>query len=152
MGGSWWIESPEDYIIGNGEYGVLLYEPYKSQLLPHWKFRTPEEACKSANTILQMFYQYLDRDDFPGADMAKKYLRMGFTRSQRYAKYPGGVKKGNTPQIWYDPEKRQSACIFKKAFDEANSNKKLKYLRKKHTTENISDKQGKWNTNIYSTN
>jgi hypothetical protein len=34
--------------IGRGEQGVLLVEPYKSEILPHWRFRTATEARKSA--------------------------------------------------------------------------------------------------------
>ena len=30
---------PELYHIGKGEQGVLLVEPYKSELLPHWSFQ-----------------------------------------------------------------------------------------------------------------
>ena len=37
-------EQPELYAIGRGEQGVLLVEPYKSELLPHWRFKNPEIA------------------------------------------------------------------------------------------------------------
>jgi hypothetical protein len=39
---------PELYQVGRGEQGVLLVEPHKSELLPHWRFRTPalaEASC-----------------------------------------------------------------------------------------------------------
>ena len=42
---------PELYIVGKGEQGVLLAEPYKSEILPFWKFRTPAEAKKSTAAI-----------------------------------------------------------------------------------------------------
>ena len=32
---------PELYRVGRGEQGVLLVEPYKSELLPHCRFKTP---------------------------------------------------------------------------------------------------------------
>lgn len=32
---------PELYGTGRGEQGVLLVEPYKSEILPYWKFKTP---------------------------------------------------------------------------------------------------------------
>jgi hypothetical protein len=35
---------PELYRIGKGEQGVLLLQPYKSEILPHWKFKTVAEA------------------------------------------------------------------------------------------------------------
>ena len=39
-----------------------------------------------------MFIKYLLEGDFVGADMAKKYLHMGFTRSRRYANHKSGIK------------------------------------------------------------
>lgn len=41
-------DTPELYQVGKGEQGVLLVEPYKSELLPYWRFRTPDIAEKSA--------------------------------------------------------------------------------------------------------
>ena len=77
---------PHLYKIGRGQQGVLVCEPYKSEIGKHWRFKTPNVAQKSAETIYKMFIKYLLEDDFVGADMAKKYLHMGFTRSRRYAK------------------------------------------------------------------
>jgi hypothetical protein len=37
-------QRPELYRIGRGEQGVLLVEPYKGELLPHWRFKTVAEA------------------------------------------------------------------------------------------------------------
>ncbi|HBH65581.1 MAG TPA: DUF4385 domain-containing protein, partial [Erwinia persicina] len=31
---------PEHYQVGRGEQGVLMVEPYKSEILPHWRFKT----------------------------------------------------------------------------------------------------------------
>lgn len=39
-----------------------------------------------------LFNAYLSKGDFVGADMALKYLQMGFTRARRYANYKGGKK------------------------------------------------------------
>lgn len=127
---------PELYAIGKGEQGVLLVEPYKSEILPHWRFKTPEIAQASADKIYQMFLDYLAADDFVGADMARKFLQMGFTRSRRYANYKGGRKyegpvpadkKGQSgshgrPQLERqveDPVKAASARIFKEKWDMA---------------------------------
>ncbi|TDB67384.1 DUF4385 domain-containing protein [Arundinibacter roseus] len=85
-------KNPELYRIGVGEQGVLLVEPYKSELLPHWKFRTEELARISAQTIFGLFEKYLLENDFIGADMARKYLQMGFTRARRYANHKSGRK------------------------------------------------------------
>ena len=34
-------KNPELYKVGIGEQGVLLVEPYKSEILPYWRFKTP---------------------------------------------------------------------------------------------------------------
>lgn len=122
-------QHPELYRIGHGEQGVLLVEPYKSELLPLWKFRTPEDARQSAEAIYQKFLAYRGKGDFVGMDMARKYLQMGYTRSRRYAnhrsgqKYDGPVpddKKGQSGAHGRevlppdpDPLKAESARIFK---------------------------------------
>ena len=51
-------QHPELYRIGRGEQGVLLVEPYKSEILPYWKFKTPDIARQSADTIYSLFLQY----------------------------------------------------------------------------------------------
>jgi hypothetical protein len=83
---------PELYRVGRGEEGVLVAEPYKSELLPLWRFRTPEVAQKSARALLAAFTRYRKARDFVGMDMARKYLQMGFTRARRYANHSSGRK------------------------------------------------------------
>ncbi|WP_342645539.1 DUF4385 domain-containing protein [Mucilaginibacter sp. CSA2-8R] len=85
-------QHPEQYRIGKGEQGVLLVEPYKSEILPHWRFKTPDIAVASAQSILQLFEDYKQAGDFVGMDMARKFLQMGYTRSRRYANHKGGKK------------------------------------------------------------
>ena len=43
---------PELYRIGRGEQGVLSVEPYKSEILPHWRF-ADEEKAQAARTAQQ---------------------------------------------------------------------------------------------------
>jgi hypothetical protein len=85
-------ERPDLYRVGKGEQGVLLVEPYKGELLPHWRFKTIGEAQQSSARIHKMFLAYLKAEDFPGADMARKFLQMGWTRARRYANHKGGRK------------------------------------------------------------
>ncbi|MBU1823039.1 MAG: DUF4385 domain-containing protein [Bacteroidetes bacterium] len=85
-------EHPELYRIGVGEQGVLLVQPYKSEILPYWKFKNKEVARASAIRIFELFEEYLKNHDFVGADMARKYLQMGFTRARRYANHKSGRK------------------------------------------------------------
>lgn len=83
---------PELYRVGKGEQGVLICQPYKSEIGPHWRFRTPEVAQESSTMIFGLFREYINQNDFVGADMARKYLQMGYTRARRYANYKGGKK------------------------------------------------------------
>ena len=131
-------EHPEKYHIGRGELGVLSAEPYKSEILPHWKFATPDKATVSANKILAMFYEYKQQGDFVGMDMAGKFLQMGYTRSRRYANHKGGKKydgpvpadkKGQSgahgrpelPRSPEDPIKAESARIFHERYETAKN-------------------------------
>ena len=51
-------ERPELYCVGVGEQGVLLVRPYRDELLPLWRFRTPEVAKASAAALLAKFHEY----------------------------------------------------------------------------------------------
>ena len=62
-------ENPHLYKVGRGQQGVLICQPYKSELHIHWRFKTPEQAKQSAQTIYMMFLDYLKQEDFVGADM-----------------------------------------------------------------------------------
>src|SRR5688572_11823220 len=85
-------KQPSLYRTGKGEQGVLLVEPYKSELLPLWNFKTPALARKSAAAIYKIFLAFARANDFVGMDMARKFLQMGFTRSRRYANHRSGKK------------------------------------------------------------
>ena len=71
-------DRPELYRVGKGEQGVLLVEPYKSEILPHWRFKNSRHRYKNqARRSIELFLQYLADDDFVGADMARKFLANG---------------------------------------------------------------------------
>lgn len=70
------------------------------------------------------FQEYKQQDDFCGADLARKYVQMGFTRSRRYAARSGGRKRDKQgraiPKLDRkdeDPAKAESAALFKAALD-----------------------------------
>jgi hypothetical protein len=129
---------PERYRIGRGEQGVLIAEPYKSEILPHWRFATPAKAEASAEKIYAMFLAYKDEEDFVGMDMARKFLQMGFTRSRRYANHASGKKYDDEGQVRdqdegsEDSPKAQSARIFHRLYREAAEDKDYKRLRAAH--------------------
>ncbi|NJR40638.1 MAG: DUF4385 domain-containing protein [Leptolyngbyaceae cyanobacterium CSU_1_4] len=124
-------QHPELYCIGKGEQGVLLVEPYKSEILPYWKFRTPEIAHQSAEKIYELFLAYKSQDDFVGMDMARKFLQMGYTRSRRYANHKSGRKYDRNSRLILPPEedpiKAQSAKIFYEKWQLAKID--LEYLK-----------------------
>ena len=127
---------PELYRVGIGEQGVLLVEPYKSELLPHWRFRTPSDARRSSEIIYRMFVAYVRRGDLPGADMARKFLQMGWTRARRYANRKSGRKydadTGMTLPRSEDPEKAAAAAIFYERYVKARENRRYKKLKAAH--------------------
>src|ERR1700712_1995107 len=118
---------PNRYRVGKGEQGLLIWEPYKSELTPHWRFKTAAIAKRSAAKIHRMLKGYLDRDDFVGADMARKFLQMGYTRARRYANYKGGRKYDKNAGYALnergtgDPEKAESAAIFYEVWKKAEA-------------------------------
>ena len=50
------------------EIKTLLVEPYESEILPQWRFKTVPEATRSSRTIYRMFLHYLVEGDFVGMD------------------------------------------------------------------------------------
>ena len=104
-------------------------------------------ASESSAAIYGLFEAYLKAHDFVGADMARKFIQMGFTRARRYANHRGGKKyagpvpadkKGQSgahgrpelPRTTHpDPDKVEAAAIFKRTWDAAKANPE--YLRQK---------------------
>ena len=142
-------DCPDLYRVGKGEQGVLLVVPYKSEILPYWRFKNPEIAQQSSEKIYEMFLEYLAKDDFVGADMARKFIQMGYTRSRRYANHKSGRKYKTNPQKEFtkeaelkarkdilvnevDPIKAESAAIFKEKWIQAKTNEKYLQLLKRH--------------------
>jgi hypothetical protein len=129
-------KQPELYRVGRGEQGVLLVEPYRSEILPHWRFKTPAIARKSSARIFKMFKEYLAAEDFVGADMARKFLQMGWTRTRRYANYPSGRKydrktKKVLPRC-EDAVKAEAAQIFYAKYVKARETPRYKELKREH--------------------
>ncbi len=142
---------PSLYRIGRGEDGVLLVEPYTSEISPFWQFEDEAQATESSEKIFELFLDYLEKNDFVGADMARKFLLMGYTRARRYANHKKGSyktgrkNKGVTPKIKVAPVvstetekqprshedqvKAAVAKIFKEKSDQAKLNPKYIELK-----------------------
>ncbi|EAA2984079.1 DUF4385 domain-containing protein [Salmonella enterica] len=125
-------QQPELYQVGRGEQGVLLVEPYKSEILPFWRYKDEASALKSAEQIYQLFEAYRQQDDFVGMDMARKFIQMGYTRARRYANYKGGKKyaeDGSLNTRGNDPIKAAAATVFKGWWDKIRQDED--YLKRK---------------------
>ena len=128
--------------------------PYKDELLPLWRFRTPEVARESAAALFDKFLAHPREGNFAGADMARKLLQVGSTLARRFANHAGGKKdagpvpddrkgrssahgraelprvaEGATPA---QREKAETAAIFTARWDEASANPRYALLRTAH--------------------
>ena len=115
---------------------MLLVQPYKSELLPLWRFRTPDVAVASAANLTAAFERYKATGDFVGMDMARKFLQMGFTRARRYANHKSGRKWSPDrtevlPQD-IDPVKAESARIFYAAYVAAREDPTYVRMKAEH--------------------
>lgn len=131
---------PEAYRVGKGEQGVLICQPFKDEILPYWRFKTPAIAEESSQKIYALFLAYLEKGEFVGADMARKFLQMGFTRSRRYANYKGGKKYASDDYHLLergtgDAEKAKSADIFYQQWKKAEAQADYAALKKKWKAE-----------------
>ena len=129
-------KNPDLYRVGKGEQGVLMVEPYRTEIVQHWRFRTPEIAKESSAKIYEIFLEYKRQKDFVGMDMARKFLQMGITRARRYANHKSGRKyKKGTKEILpieEDLEKAESAKIFSVKYYLAKNDEVYQALLKEH--------------------
>lgn len=136
------------YEIGRGETGVLSFEPYKGHILPYWAFRTVPIARNSSEILWAIFESYVERKDFVGADMTRKFIQMGMTRARRYANHKGGRKYakdtgdklekwagGSEEDIRKRKEKEEASEIFKVAWRRCIEDERFKSLKKDWITE-----------------
>lgn len=137
-------KQPELYQVWKGEQGVLLVEPYKAEVLPYRRFKTPDIAKSSSEKLYELFEEYVNQEDFVGADMTRKFLQMWYTRARRYANHKSGQKYAKNPQHEAtmeeektarkkyllpddpDPIKAQSARIFYEKWQLAEENERYK--------------------------
>ena len=108
---------PERYRVGRGEQGVLTAEPYKSELLPLWRFKDEAAATTSSKALYAAFVAFRNARDFVGMDLTRKFLQMGYTRARRYANHRSGRKYDAQAHIAArdpDPEKARSAAVFQR--------------------------------------
>lgn len=135
---------PHLYRIGLGEQGVLSVEPYKSEILPLWRFKTPDIARVSSADLKKKFEDYRRQQDFIGMDMTRKFIQMGVTRARRYANWSGGKKytgevdeDGKKLKVERGPEdevKAESARIFGVVLRELQQDEEYIRMAEQHRT------------------
>ena len=141
-------QHPELYRIGSGEEGVFQIEPYKSELLPLWRFQNPQVARTSSQAITAAYGKYKLARDFVGMDMARKYLQMGWTRARRYANHRSGRKYDGAVPLEHrgesgswgrsvlplepDEEKARAAAVFFEAYRTVIDDPFYQLLRSRH--------------------
>jgi hypothetical protein len=160
------------YRIGRGEQGVLTFEPYKSEILPLWRFKTPAIARQSSKQIYEKFLEYDEQGDFVGMDMSRKFLQMvrsmtlplsvfilmddqGMTRAKRYANHAGGRKydKETGKELEKSSkhegakEKLEASMIFREVWEQAKKHegyvdKKEMFLKEQKEWDKQQKKEG----------
>ena len=127
---------PEEYEIGRGEEGVFKVQPYKDELLPLWGYTDRAAADESGEAIHERYREYRAAEEFPGMDMARKYLQMGYTRAMRYARYPGGQKyvdgEEREPERWADHDKREAALVYEAWWEMVENDEEYRRLKDSH--------------------
>ncbi|KAG0652811.1 hypothetical protein D0Z07_0643 [Hyphodiscus hymeniophilus] len=118
------------YHIGRGEQGVLTYEPYKSYLLPLWRFRTVPIARTSSEALWSKFLEFYDDEDFVGMDMTRKFIRMGMTE--------GDLIEGSEAHKGKE-EKEEASRIFRKVWERCKGHEGYANLKKRFL-----DEQREW--------
>ena len=130
------FETRKLYRIGRGEQGVLLVRPYTDKICKYWRFKTVQEAKKSAEKIYTMYADYRAKNDFVGMDMCRKFLEMGFTRARRYANHRDGNKYDENRNVKpQEPDAMtchfaKSATIFREYRNRVAKDSKYMRMRK----------------------
>lgn len=118
-----------------GEIGVLSY-PFSKRVSKIWRFKDVEAATKSAKEIHDLYRTLIAKANnarsrvetriynFIRADICRKFLLMGYTRSMRYHYHSTGRKWVSKSSGEFeiapnnlDPEKKKCAAIFKGHYD-----------------------------------
>lgn len=129
-------EHPELYIVDNNLKGIYSFEPYKSELLPLFKYKSVKGAKRSIDKLKYRFNKYLENQDFIGCNLTLKYLKAGYIFSQRYSRYENGrrYEDGEEKEPLKikdrDKEKMEITRMYKKVWEEVRSSEDYKKLKK----------------------
>lgn len=124
--------------------------------MPYWAFRTVPIARNSSEVLWVIFESYVERKDFVGADMTRKFIQMGMTRARRYANHKGGRKYakgtgdklakwagGSEEDVRKRREKEEASEIFKVVWRRCIEYEDYKQLKKDWIAEKKSFEKSK---------
>ena len=84
-------------------------------------------AHDSSTILYKMFEDFLEMEDFVGADLVRKFLQMGYTRALGYGNYQKGTKYDKNKDFALNEKsagnsvKAQSAAIFYQKWKQAEA-------------------------------
>ena len=69
--------NPEYYIYSISEKEVNIIQPYNKIIIPVYNINNYNESKKSCLEIFNLFNNFLDNNDFVGADVCRKFIQLG---------------------------------------------------------------------------
>ena len=66
---------PLKYFYDPGIGGMYTCNPYKDEILSIVKLREKNLAIETCNNLVDMFFIFLEKKDFVGSDMVRKFLQ-----------------------------------------------------------------------------
>ena len=66
---------PLKYFYDPGIGGMYTCKPYKDEILSVVRLREGDLAIQTCNSLVDMFFLFLEKKDFVGADMVRKFLQ-----------------------------------------------------------------------------
>ena len=70
-------QNPEFYVYTSNITGMLIVEPYKNKLIPFLI-----DLNENSSILYNYFLEYIQKNDFIGADMVRKYLQFWLTKNK----------------------------------------------------------------------
>ena len=111
-----------NFIVLEGEQGVLLVRPYTDDICAHWRFVDETTARDSSSKIYEIFLGFKTKQ-FHWYGHGEEILGSGFYEKRRYADHAGGrkydkvlVKSDPKEKDWRTNEKSKS-YMFKEVRD-----------------------------------
>lgn len=73
-------KNPEFYVYTFNITDMLNIEPYKNKLSPLLKYKTLIDLNENIELLYNHFFKYIQKNDFIGADIVRKYIQFKLTK------------------------------------------------------------------------